>query len=152
MEQVYLSQRAKCTLPFLWSSVHPSFPHQLLHVIHPSVISLYIPPSSTHSCVSTEQAGIAFNLQACIQNVLFKTMSQVTGCPHWRSLWFSSFTSDKYEHSTLILKGAIPLCMVNYLLYWYRRYTTYKISCMSQLVTLGYLFRPLPGHHQANKE
>ena len=42
--------------------------------------------------------------------------------------------------------------MVNYLLNQYRRYTTYKISCVSQLVTLGYMFRPLPGHHQANKE
>jgi len=50
------------------------------------------------------------------------------------------------------LKGTIPLCMVNYLLNQYRRYTTYKISCVSQLVTLGYMFRPLPGHHQANKE
>ena len=100
MEQVCLSQRAKCTLPFLWPSVHHSFPHQLLHVIHPTVISLYIPPSSTHICVSTEQAVIAFNLQACIQNVLFITLSQVTGCPHWRSLWFSSFSSDEYEHST----------------------------------------------------
>jgi hypothetical protein len=86
--------------PFLWPSVHPSFPHQLLHIIHPSVISLCIPPSSTHSCVSTEHAGIAFNLQAFIQNVLFTTLSQVTGCPRWRSLWFSSFSSDEYEHST----------------------------------------------------
>ena len=33
-----------------------------------------------------------------------------------------------------------------------RRYTTYKTVVILQLVTLGYMFRPLPGHHQASKE
>jgi len=33
-----------------------------------------------------------------------------------------------------------------------RRYTTYKTVVILQLVKLGYVFRPLPGHHQANKE
>ena len=33
-----------------------------------------------------------------------------------------------------------------------RRYTTYKTVVILQLVKLGYMFRPLPGHHQANKE
>ena len=27
-----------------------------------------------------------------------------------------------------------------------------KSVALLQLVTLGYMFRPLPGHHQANKE
>jgi len=33
-----------------------------------------------------------------------------------------------------------------------RRYTTYKTVSILQLVELGYMFRPLPGHHQAYKE
>jgi len=33
-----------------------------------------------------------------------------------------------------------------------RRYTTYKTVVILQLVKLGYMFRALPGHHQANKE
>jgi len=33
-----------------------------------------------------------------------------------------------------------------------RRYTTYKTAVVLQLVKLGYMFRPLPGHYQANKE
>ena len=33
-----------------------------------------------------------------------------------------------------------------------RRYTTYKTVVILQLVKLGYMFRPLLGHHQANKE
>jgi len=33
-----------------------------------------------------------------------------------------------------------------------RRYTTYKTFVILQLVKLGYMFRPLPDHHQANKE
>ena len=33
-----------------------------------------------------------------------------------------------------------------------RRYTTYKTVVILQLVKLGYMFRPLPDHHQANKE
>jgi len=32
------------------------------------------------------------------------------------------------------------------------RYTTYKTVVILQLVKLGYMFRLLPGHHQANKE
>jgi len=33
-----------------------------------------------------------------------------------------------------------------------RRYTTYKTVVILQLVKLGYMFRPLPDHHQANRE
>ena len=33
-----------------------------------------------------------------------------------------------------------------------RRYTTYKTVIILQMVKLGYIFRSLPGHHQANKE
>ena len=32
------------------------------------------------------------------------------------------------------------------------RYTKYKISCIITIVYIWLLFRPLPGHHQANKE
>jgi len=32
------------------------------------------------------------------------------------------------------------------------RYTTYKTVVLLQLVTFGYMFWPLLGHHQANKE
>ena len=34
----------------------------------------------------------------------------------------------------------------------YNRYTTHKTVVILQLVKLGYMFRPLPCHHQANKE
>jgi len=33
-----------------------------------------------------------------------------------------------------------------------RHYTTYKTVVILQRVKLGYMFRLLPGHHQANKE
>jgi len=33
-----------------------------------------------------------------------------------------------------------------------RRYTTYKTVVILQPVKLGYMFPPLPGHHQTNKE
>jgi len=33
-----------------------------------------------------------------------------------------------------------------------RRYITYKNIVILQLVMLGYMFRPLPGHHQGIKE
>jgi len=33
-----------------------------------------------------------------------------------------------------------------------RRYITYKTVVILQPVKLGYMFRPLPSHHQANKE
>jgi len=33
-----------------------------------------------------------------------------------------------------------------------RRQTTYKPVLILQVVKLGYMFQPLPGHHQANKE
>jgi hypothetical protein len=33
-----------------------------------------------------------------------------------------------------------------------RRYTTYKTVVILQLVKLGYMFRPLRGHRQVNKE
>jgi len=33
-----------------------------------------------------------------------------------------------------------------------RRYTTYKTVVILQLVKLGCMFRPLPRHHQADKE
>jgi len=38
---------------------------------------------------------------------------------------------------SLHLKGAIPLCVVNYLLYQCRNHTTYKISC---IITTGYIW------------
>jgi len=33
-----------------------------------------------------------------------------------------------------------------------RRYATYETVVILELVKLGYVFRPLPGHNQANRE
>jgi len=53
------------------------------------------------------------------------------------------FTSKRY----FLNKPRIKLFVV-----MFRRYTTYKPVVLLQLVILGYMFRPLPGHHQTNKE
>ena len=51
------------------------------------------------------------------------------------------------------IRVLIQMCTASlFLLHQSHRYTTYKISCVSQLAAVSYMFRPLPGHHQANKE
>ena len=44
---------------------------------------------------------------------------------------------NKTEQTFINLKEAIPLCMVKYLIYQCRHYTTYKIKC---IVTSGYIW------------
>ena len=50
------------------------------------------------------------------------------------------------------LNDSIPLCTCNLIIVMWRLFTTYKTVLILQLFKLGYLFRPLHGHHQANKE
>ena len=50
------------------------------------------------------------------------------------------------------LREAVPLCTYNYLLYYIMTFVTEHIKiALLQLVIFGYMFRPLPGHYQANK-
>ena len=48
--------------------------------------------------------------------------------------------------------GSHSVVYVSLIILLFRRYTTYKTVVLLQLVKFGYMFRPLHGHHQANKE
>ena len=75
------------------------------------------------------------------------TLTVCATCPsHLIFLYLNILTVFFY------LMRAIPLCVVNY--YYISAVVTQHIKSVAllQLVTFGYMFRPLPGHHQANKE
>ena len=66
-----------------------------------------------------------------------------------KSIMFNTATrrtrAHNFERSNPVVYGQLFIVLAPSL-------HTYKVSCVSQLVTLGYMFRPLPDHHQANKE
>jgi hypothetical protein len=76
-------------------------------------------------------------------------------CIAHNNVKYRGFVGQIFEYlkpMKIILNDAIPLCTYDWFIAMWCRYTKYETVVILQLVKFGYMFRPLPGHLQANKE
>jgi len=113
--------------------------------------SFKLPPSQSLSIIRVILHGDT-NLAAVFPVISHKGQKSKLEVKDLNSNVFIYTVYGGNGHSGVYLKGAIPLCMVSYLL-CFAVVTQHIITVYyCNWLHLATLFRPLTGHHQANKK